>query len=335
MKVLVSLSGGPQSLVTAWLLKKQGMQLRGVYFDLLDSEVEREKIHQLERKLGISIQILPFATEFQTRVQELQNQASLDGQTLDLKSTFHRNFLFPKLMELKENHQFSKVASGHRVLLQEDLMAKKIRVFQSDNAKLDEADLLLGLNQEHLGSLILPLGSIPESMLQKLSAELGVQVDHDEWQELRRLRTVSTLGFEASSPTGASLGLAKDPALVPGMTYDSLNAPGVKYRIVDISYVDQQIDLVQESELQLEELLFEDCFWFGRGDLGLASLECGMRSKNHLKPIQIKLLQYEGNRLKGYLNQPLSGEEANIFKGETVLWIEGNEILGGGRVFRT
>ncbi|MBC7398105.1 MAG: hypothetical protein H7333_11735, partial [Bdellovibrionales bacterium] len=284
---------------------------------------------------GISIQVVPFAAEFKEKLTELQSEASLDGQSIDLKTAFHQRFLFPMLKQLKEHHLFDKIATGHRALLQEDQVAKRIRIFQSENPNMDEAELLLGLSQADLGSLILPLGSIPDFMLQKLAKELAVTADPDEWLALQELRTFSTLGFEAVSVSGISLGLVKEEGLVPGMFYDSLNTPGVRYRATDVSFAHHRIIVTEESELQIQEIIFEDCSWFGRGDLKLKRLECSMRTLNHLKPISIKLLEFEGNRLKGYLNQPLRGEEANIFKGETVLWIEGTEILGGGRVFRT
>ena len=56
-KMLVSLDGGVESLVTAWLLKKQGFQLRAVLFDVSDSnenaEVMQKMVSEFEKKLGI------------------------------------------------------------------------------------------------------------------------------------------------------------------------------------------------------------------------------------------------------------------------------------------
>jgi hypothetical protein len=50
--------------------------------------------------------------------------------------------------------------------------------------------------------------------------------------------------------------------------------------------------------------------------------------------VPVQLMQYEGGGLKALLNQPITGENANLFNGDTVLWSDGETVLGGARVIR-
>ena len=92
MKVLVAMSGGLKSLVTAWLLKKQGMQVRGVYLDLIGPSRSQEKVEALERKLGISIQVVPAQVEFSNRLAEAREKAIDQNEAFDPSLFFHQSF---------------------------------------------------------------------------------------------------------------------------------------------------------------------------------------------------------------------------------------------------
>jgi tRNA U34 2-thiouridine synthase MnmA/TrmU len=338
MKILVSMSGGMKSLVTAWLLKKQGMQVRGVYFDLLGTDLSLENVHGLERKLGISIQVIPAKTEFSEFFMEAQKRALEVGELLHPKLFFQQSYLFPKLMELKQQHQFSKIATGHRVLIQEDQVAKVFRVFHNSDEELQEVLPFLGLTQNEIATMLLPLGSIPSSMFTKLSKELevGSEKEPATWEnDFKVPEGASERLFEVFNPVGVRVGSYKSDLLpYPGMKYTDEKNDGV-YRVLDVSFQTNQITAKPIHELEVKEIYFQDVSWFSRRDLGLKSLGCGIISETRVKPLLVNLLQFEGNRIKAYLNQPLVAEEVNIFKGQTMLWVEGSEILGGGRVFGT
>ena len=340
MKVLVAMSGGLKSLVTAWLLKKQGMQIRGVYLDLIGQENSQDKVETLERKLGISIQIIPAQSEFEVEWNAARQNAIALGEGFDSERFFHQSFLFPKLMELRDQYQFSKISTGHRALVQEDQVSKVYRVFQNADGNLKESLFLLGRRQADLASLLLPLGSIPSSMFLKLSKELDMGKSGEStstWSNAYSLpRTDSKSNYEVISTSGTKLGTyASLERPEPGMLYIPPENPENRYRVVEISPEKSHLIVNFESNIEYKEVQFYDVNWFSREDLGLKPLTCGMMGPSNVKPVPIRLLQYEGGRIRGFLNHSFRGEEANIFRGQTVLWVEGTEILGGGRVLRT
>jgi tRNA U34 2-thiouridine synthase MnmA/TrmU len=344
MKVLIALSGGPESLVTAWLLKKQGMTLRGFYLDIQGSSDIAEKMAAIERKLGFSIQVVHLKEEVSTLVSNARDEARKKSQFFDAKSFFHQSILFPKLFELKEQHQFAKIATGHRVSVQEDPVEGISRVMRYSDAKRDESHLLIGLNQSQLSSLIIPLGSIPESMMSKLTLELdptgetgNFDMNWKAWEDTLPAKIDLNLnGFEVLNSMGVRLGSLRENSEVSlGSLYQDSSEPNRKYRVVEISPDHRRVLVTEDQERKVQEIQFEEGYWFAKNDLKFTMQECSLSRIGHEKSLPIKLMQYEGNRLRGRLETLLVGEEANIFKGETVLWIDGQEVLGGGRVLRT
>jgi tRNA U34 2-thiouridine synthase MnmA/TrmU len=339
MKVLVGMSGGLKSLVTAWLLKKQGMQVRGVYLDLIGNDKSQPKLEALERKLGISIQMVAAKGEFTSRLTEARELAFSSGENFDDQLFFHQSFLFPKLMELKLQHGFTQVSTGHRALVQEDQVSKIFRVFQNADGGFEDSLFLLGRNQEELASLLLPLGSIPSSMFEKLSKELegGASAISSTWAN-DFLTAVEDLeiNLEVYTTAGIRVGAYLSSHLPkPGQNFKALEGNDTHYRVIDFSVANGRMTVANERELEAQEVHFQDATWFSRKDLGLKPLSCSLIVPGQTASLPLRLLQYEGGRIKGFLNQPLSGAEANIFKGQTVLWVEGTEILGGGRVSGT
>ena len=132
-KILVSLDGAEESLVTAWLLKKQGYSMRAVTFDITDvpehKEALRKSVAEYERKLGISIQVMECAHEAREIVESEVAQGSERGFRYDIKTIFHQRFLFPKLLAMKDHFNFDKVEIGAGVIRWQKflLRAAKIR----------------------------------------------------------------------------------------------------------------------------------------------------------------------------------------------------------------
>ena len=338
-KVLVALSGGNDSLVTAWLLKKQGMQLRGVHLDLTGDPKVAETAAIWERKLGIPIQVVPCSEAIEKLMPEVQNSI-LGGKRVDLKALFHQHVLFPKLFELKAQGHFQKVATGHRVLLNPDSIDAVVRVNRYAELSEDESGLLIGLSQKEIGDLELPLGTIPHAMIKKIGLELNLsdaQGFDPNWTSLLSVAKSSIKNkpalLEVFTDFGARLGTEPNfMSIALGDTYADPNEKEKLYVVWEIDANHNKMVVGEESRRVVRELLVEECSWFTLNDLKLEPLRCALAWDRSTRAIPVKIIQFEGGRMKVFLETPLIGAEADIFNGQTVLWVTGGEVLGGARV---
>ena len=135
MKILVALSGGIDSSVTAHLLKEQGHELIGVmmklWVDPLAPEVRSQlpskccSIEHIERArqvcatLDIPFYILNIEEEFKSHVVDPFLEAHKEGKTPNPCIYCNREVKFGKLLEKMHELGCEKLATGHYVQTKE------------------------------------------------------------------------------------------------------------------------------------------------------------------------------------------------------------------------
>ncbi|MBU6374378.1 MAG: hypothetical protein KGQ59_00120 [Bdellovibrionales bacterium] len=343
MRALVGISGGPKSMVTAWLLKKQGMQVTGVHIDVFSNEGNRVRIHEMEKKLGIQIQVLDLAAVAGEFFLEERTTARFSGFPFFAKSLFQKKILFPELIRLSGHSGSEKIATGHMVTLQDDPASRVVRVVLGPDSPMDPIFEILGLGQETLSRWIAPIGAIPRTLLEKLVAEVAPATMTGnfefDWKSLEvRLDSSdpSLLARELQvfTTAGVLLGRAVLGSLKVGRQYLDPEDPGKTYRIVDLQPKSDRVFVQESDQIVTEEFHFDEGHWFTDADPGMGFLDVGMISSEIRAPRMIRLIQYEGGRLKGVVSEPLRGDDARILKGASVLFLSGTEVLGGARVMK-
>jgi hypothetical protein len=344
MKTLVALSGGPKSLVTAWLLKKQGMQVRGVHFDLFADDAHRDRVHEFEKRLGIPIQIIEGGGPLQGILEEEHQRCVQSGFEPDYRSVFFQKLLFPRLVQIRKDMGYDRIATGHAVHIQEDPSLKIGRIMIGGEFHFDSITSLMGISKEETHRLLAPVGSIPESMLNRLTEETAprelTEIFERDWGALREFfmskdpapykRVYQVIGSD-----GVLLGNLERAALRIGEGFiDTQGGENKSFRILDVRPAEGKVIVQPDAQIQSREFHFCEGIWFNRGDLGLEVLEVGMLWKGRTRPVAMRLMQFEGGAFKGMLQEPLVAGDSSVFKGDTVLWCDGSEILGGAKVLR-
>jgi len=118
-RVLVGMSGGVDSTVTAILLQKQGYAVEGVYMKLHTKEGYHEenfeKAQRVAKFLGIKIHFLDLEAEFNQSVYDYFVQSYKDGLTPNPCVICNREIKFGKMVEFADSLGIEYVATGHYV----------------------------------------------------------------------------------------------------------------------------------------------------------------------------------------------------------------------------
>jgi tRNA-specific 2-thiouridylase len=171
--VLVGISGGIDSAMTAFILKEQGYKVTGVNFnsDTNKENQQEEKLIELKKKLGIEIIDYDASELFHKEVIGYFTNFHLQGKTPAPCSHCNPSVKWKLLVELADVCNVAFVATGHYVNIREENKLK--RIFKGDDPKKDQSYYLWKLDQKVLDRAITPLGSFIKTELKKLAIEKG------------------------------------------------------------------------------------------------------------------------------------------------------------------
>lgn len=165
MKILVALSGGVDSSITAKRLIDAGHKVVGAYMKLHKNEAYHEKNIEKVRKvgefLGIKTHILDFGNEFEKSVYMPFIQAYKNGITPNPCALCNRHIKLGKLLEFARQKGCEKLATGHYARLENGLIKVAL-----DTSK-DQSYFLANVDPNSLKFMLFPLGGSLKSDIKK------------------------------------------------------------------------------------------------------------------------------------------------------------------------
>lgn len=194
-KVVVAMSGGVDSSVTAALLLEQGYDVSGITLKLWksdflsQSQAENEgKPEDLAKKvadqLEIPFQILAAEERFRSSVVDRFINDYRAGRTPNPCFTCNQTIKWGLMLEEALNNGADFLATGHyaRIVHQE---GKDSLLLKGSDTKKDQSYVLSGLTQKQLSHALLPLGELNKPEVRKLAQKYGLIVaDRDDSQDI-------------------------------------------------------------------------------------------------------------------------------------------------------
>ena len=188
-KVVVGMSGGVDSSVAAWLLKKQGYDVIGVTMQIWQEEEEQvqeenggccglsavDDARRVASSLGIPYYVMNFRKEFKEHVIDYFIDEYLHGRTPNPCIACNRYVKWESLLERSRRIGADYIATGHYARI-EKLPNGRFSLRVSETGAKDQTYALYNLTQEQLSSTLMPVGSYTKDEIRKMAKELGLLV---------------------------------------------------------------------------------------------------------------------------------------------------------------
>ena len=210
MKIVVGLSGGVDSSVTAYLLQQQGHEVIGLFMrNWNDASVTLEDecpwiedsndALLVAQKLGIPFQVIDMSELYKERIVDYMFDEYQKGRTPNPDVLCNREVKFDVFMKTALSLGAEKVATGHYARVHSTIDESGKEVFHllagKDNNK-DQSYFLCQLSQDQLSKALFPIGELTKPEVREIAKEQGlVTADKKDSQGLCFIGKVSLPTF--------------------------------------------------------------------------------------------------------------------------------------------
>jgi len=180
-RIVVGLSGGVDSAVSAWLLKQQGFEVIGIFMknweDDDDSEYCSSNIDFVDAAavadvIGIPIEHVNFAAEYKDRVfAEFLREYSA-GRTPNPDVLCNAEIKFKAFLDHALRLGADHIATGHYARVRQ--RNGRFELLKGLDPGKDQSYFLHRLNQAQLAKTLFPVGELPKTEVRHIAAQIGL-----------------------------------------------------------------------------------------------------------------------------------------------------------------
>ncbi|AZK46565.1 tRNA 2-thiouridine(34) synthase MnmA [Paenibacillus lentus] len=180
-RIVVGMSGGVDSSVTALLLKQQGYDVIGIFMKNWDdtdefghctAEDDAEDVRRVCEQIDIPYYTVNFEKEYYNKVFAYFLEEYKRGRTPNPDVMCNREIKFGEFLNKAMELGADYVATGHYArVVQEDSMYKLLRGVDSNK---DQTYFLNALNQEQLSKAMFPIGHLPKPEVRRIAEKAGL-----------------------------------------------------------------------------------------------------------------------------------------------------------------
>ena len=181
-RVVVGMSGGVDSSVTAYLLKQQGYDVIGVFMKNWDDTDENgictatedyKDVAKVAKQLGIPYYSVNFEKEYWDRVFEYFLAEYRKGRTPNPDVMCNKEIKFKAFLDYAMQLGADYVATGHYARVRRNEQGEVELLKGIDNNK-DQTYFLSQLSQEQLQKIMFPLGEMEKSEVRKIAEQANL-----------------------------------------------------------------------------------------------------------------------------------------------------------------
>ena len=345
-RIVVAMSGGVDSSVTAALAVRTGAEVIGVTLQLYDhgEAVKRSgaccagqdiyDAREVADRLGIAHYVLDYESRFRDSVIDRFAHEYALGRTPIPCALCNQGVKFTDLIAFARDLGADCLATGHYV--RRVVNSGRVELHRGSDPKRDQSYFLYGTSAEQLDFLRFPLGDLPKSEVRAIAEETGLAVaskpdsqdicfvpDGDYASLVKRLRPETEAPGDIVDLDGRVLGRHRGVVhfTIGQRRGIEIGGSSEPLYVVRIEPLERRLVVGPRRALAVERMRIENLNWIGEDQRGVS---VKVRSLAPAVPARI-----DGD--EALFERP----EYGVAPGQAAVFYEGSRLLGGGTIVST
>ncbi|MEX0446785.1 tRNA 2-thiouridine(34) synthase MnmA [Xenorhabdus sp. SGI246] len=352
-KVIVGMSGGVDSSVSAYLLQKQGYQVAGLFMKNWEEDDDEEycsaaadlnDAQAVCDKLGIELHTINFAAEYWDNVFEHFLAEYKAGRTPNPDILCNKEIKFKAFLEFAaEDLGADYIATGHYVRRRDvDGISQLLRGLDGNK---DQSYFLYTLSHQQVAKSLFPVGELEKPEVRRIAEEIGLitakKKDSTGICFIGERKFRDFLGRYLPAQTGQIVTVdGQTIGQHTGLMYHTLgqrkglgiggtkNGNEDPWYVVDKDVENNTLIVAQGHEhprLMSVGLIAQQLHWVERQPLK-TEIRCAVKTRYRQQDIPCTVIPLSEDKIEVHFDSPV----AAVTPGQSAVFYQGEICLGGG-----